>query len=416
MPPSTDHFRNTLVITRCFPLNIDNAVYGIFQRFRTILQALCDISDNVNVVFCIGKEIINEIDVLKFKDAINRKWGISINPLFLETNESHSRSRRNEYIYPIFLNRHNSIFAPCSNPTHSKFIEGLIESNTDLIFVHRLNCYYPLFNIKRKLPPISLDLDDIEHKKFSRNLRLPPFWFGKLAYYLQIPNIFFGELKAVRHSSLTFVCSDFDKTYLKKVSGSNSIEVFSNSIEFPAKASIRRRKNVIVFVGSYTYTPNIDAADFLVNSIFPLIKTARPDTELWLIGNKVELLSAYGQDIPGVKFLGFVESLDEIYADASLVCCPIRSGGGTRIKIIEAAAHGLPIVSTTVGAEGLELHHNRDIVIADDAQDIALECIKILENNEFAKNIGTNARIAAKKYSKEAIASNFKTMLIDLKK
>lgn len=415
MPPSSNHFRNTLVITRCFPANLDNAVYGIFQRFRTILRLLCSISEEVNVVFCVDTEIAKNFDILNFKQAINKKWGVSINPIFLEANESYSKSRRNEYIYPIFSTRHNSIFYPYSNPSHSEFIEKQISSNTDLVFVHRLNCYHPIFNIKSSLPPIVLDLDDIEHKKFFRNLSLPPFWIGKLSYYFQIPNIILGELRAIRNSSLTLVCSEVDKTYLKKISLCNSIDILSNSIAFPPQASPRNRNNVIVFVGSYTYAPNIDAADFLVGSIFPLIKAARPDTELWLIGNKIELLNAYGKDTPGVKFLGFVESLDNIYSEASLVCCPIRSGGGTRIKIIEAAAHGLPVVSTSVGAEGLEFQNNRDIIIADDARNIASECIRVLENSDFAKNIGLNGRTAAKKYSQESIVSNLVKMLVALK-
>ncbi len=390
-----------VVLSRCFPENIDSAVYGIFQRFRSLLHSICAISKEVHVVFFVDKNIIDKTDVIVFKKNIHDKWGVDITPLLCSTEKFVGNNNFKDGFFSAFSMDRLELFAPCSGETQSSFVESKIAGDTDLIFVHRLNSYFPVFAINSKLPPIAFDLDDVEHKKWFRDLSLPPFWFGKLVYYLHLPLLFFGEMRAVRRSAITFVCSDKDRRYLNIINPNVNVRVLPNSVDFPDKPSSRRRPNVLLFVGTYTYFPNVEAAERLINRIFPLIKIGAPEAELWLVGNKIENIPSFGSNIQSVKYLGFVESLESIYDEASIVCCPIRSGGGTRIKIIEAAAFGLPIVSTRVGAEGLDFENGKEIIIESDDKRFAGACVSLLNSYDDGVNIGLNARKLARKYGRD---------------
>ena len=97
------------------------------------------------------------------------------------------------------------------------------------------------------------------------------------------------------------------------------------------------------------------------------MREACPDARLIVAGNKPERIPSFAQRPAGVEFTGFVSELEMLYRRAAIVCCPILSGGGTRIKILEAAAHGKAVVSTVVGAEGLELRDGVEIALRDGA-------------------------------------------------
>src|SRR5205807_60194 len=91
---------------------------------------------------------------------------------------------------------------------------------------------------------------------------------------------------------------------------------------------------------------------------------------------------------PGIGVLGFMPDLEGVYQDARLVVCPVRSGGGTRIKIIEAAMYGRAVVSTAIGAEGLAFEAGSEILIADSADDFARRCAEVLADGEYADRVG----------------------------
>jgi glycosyltransferase involved in cell wall biosynthesis len=166
----------------------------------------------------------------------------------------------------------------------------------------------------------------------------------------------------------------------------------------------------MLFVGSYGYAPNVDAAEFLLREVFPRVYAALPATRLLLVGNSIESLPSHASGAPGVEFTGFVENLSEIYAQAAVVCCPIRYGGGTRIKIIEAAAHGAAIVSTSIGAEGLDFIPGAEILIRDKSDEFADACIKLLLDPRAAREMGIKARSKARRYDRARVLEEIARM------
>jgi glycosyltransferase involved in cell wall biosynthesis len=118
--------------------------------------------------------------------------------------------------------------------------------------------------------------------------------------------------------------------------------------------------------------------------------------------------------MPGVEFTGFVEGLDDLYRQSRVICAPILSGGGTRVKIIEAAAYGKPIVSTRIGAEGIEMQDGKEIFLRDDPASFAKVCIRLLNDHDMCEKMGTAARsIAIKEYDEMKIRQNIQRIIQD---
>jgi glycosyltransferase involved in cell wall biosynthesis len=135
----------------------------------------------------------------------------------------------------------------------------------------------------------------------------------------------------------------------------------------------------LLFVGSMFYRPCVDAAVWLVREILPLLRRTHPALEVWLVGKgpTAEVRALAG---PGVHVVGEVEDLAPYYARATLALAPLRAGGGSRLKILEAMAFGRAVVSTTIGAEGLDLTDGTDVAIADDAEAFAARVDTLLGN------------------------------------
>jgi glycosyltransferase involved in cell wall biosynthesis len=134
----------------------------------------------------------------------------------------------------------------------------------------------------------------------------------------------------------------------------------------------------ILFVANFAYEPNVDAALYFSNAIFPLVSKEVPNARLFLVGNapptKIRSLSVNTQ----IEVTGFVNSLIPFYEAASVVVCPLRIGGGIKVKILEALNAGKAIVSTSIGAQGLDLNTHRALAIADEASDFAKKVVQLL--------------------------------------
>lgn len=399
-----------VVLTRCYPAPFSSAVYGVFQRLRVLLEAAAGVSTSLKIVFLVDKVASGNTSSDEVTRELERHWGIraSVATYFYPDSNPTNWST---YVLPVFgITRHPD-FLPTSGSSLVAEVLNAIEPDTELVLVHRLHAAMALGLSSLLRQPLVMDLDDVEHKKFLRELRLPPFWPGKYLKYLQLPALLLGEIGVIRRCADTFVCSDLDRRYLQRLLPSANIGVVPNSVRFPPSI-VRPQGDSLLFLGTYTYGPNVDAAEYLVNDIFPLIRALWPSVELVIAGNKVERLPSFPVPRPGVRFMGFVPDVAELYRAAAVVCCPIRSGGGTRIKIIEAAAYGLPVVSSTVGAEGLSLVDGRDILIRDKPREIAEACVKLLADRELASSIGQRAREAVACYERDAIIAQVSERLI----
>ena len=156
--------------------------------------------------------------------------------------------------------------------------------------------------------------------------------------------------------------------------------------------------DMLVFTGSMDWRPNQDAVEFFIRDVFPLVRKTRPKTKIVVVGRKPPQFVMDLGKIEGVTVTGTVEDVRPYIARAALYVVPLRIGGGSRLKILEAMAMGKPVVSTRVGAEGLDVTHGQNIVISESTADLAVDIIRCLEDRPTAERIAGEGRILVEKH------------------
>jgi GT2 family glycosyltransferase/glycosyltransferase involved in cell wall biosynthesis len=148
----------------------------------------------------------------------------------------------------------------------------------------------------------------------------------------------------------------------------------------------------LIFVGTMGYLPNRDAMEFFVREVLPLVRRQRPDCRLTIVGSGGRRFLSHLAEPRVVEITDRVEDLAPYYQRAHVAIAPLRSGGGSRLKILEAMALGRPVVSTRVGYEGLTLEAGKDLLVADDAAEFAGHVLSLLADRSLWQDIANSAR------------------------
>lgn len=178
------------------------------------------------------------------------------------------------------------------------------------------------------------------------------------------------------------------------------LEIFSpglSAITSPAAVSIPpvtwtgAGEKTIGFLGSFSHRPNVDALYFFIQDVFPIVLAEIPDAR-FLVGGKgvPEDIKALANE--HIKFLGAVPDAFDFVCAASVVAIPLRSGGGIKIKTLEALAGGCPIVATSIGAEETGAQSGKHLIVADSAEEFAKAVVSVLSDSKLAQQLGVSAR------------------------
>jgi glycosyltransferase involved in cell wall biosynthesis len=204
-----------------------------------------------------------------------------------------------------------------------------------------------------------------------------------------------------------FVCSEFDRQRLCRRFPGTHWRVVPNTVEEPPEFhSVESDQFTFLFVGRFDYLPNFDAVRFFCMRVLPLLRQNAPGKFRVLIAGRIganlDMLTA----IEEVRVVLSPPDLAPYYAQSDAVIVPLRGGGGTRIKVLEAFSYGLPVVSTTIGAEGLEVTPGSEIIIADGAEAFAEQCLRIWTDDVLRRRIAAAGReLWRRKYSPAALAA-----------
>jgi len=200
------------------------------------------------------------------------------------------------------------------------------------------------------------------------------------------------EERCLRNFDGVFVCSRDDALLLQKMYRCAAF-VLPNTVTLPpAVHSGRHATLTLLFVGSMDYHPNEDAALQLADVVLPCIpRSSHFGAQLLIVGNRPpDSVLALGSR-RGITVTGAVDSVTPYYRQATLAVVPLRAGGGTRIKILEAAAHCVPVVSTPVGAEGLDVADGRELLIAHTPEEMADHCVRLWQDDGLRSRLVRNA-------------------------
>ena len=186
-----------------------------------------------------------------------------------------------------------------------------------------------------------------------------------------------------------------DRDILMEFAGDGRpIPVIPIATDCSAVQPIQRRLEArdILILGSMFYPPNVDGAVWFTKEVFPRVWEQAPDTKLFLVGSRpAREVVALGQE-PNVVVTGYVDDLQPYLERSAVMAVPLRFGSGMRVKILDALAWGMPMVSTTVGCEGIAVTPERDILIADRPEDFARQVLRVLQDQELANALAANGR------------------------
>jgi len=177
----------------------------------------------------------------------------------------------------------------------------------------------------------------------------------------------------------------------------------------------QERTLTLVFGASMDVAMNQDAVHWFAASILPRIKQQVPDVQFWIVGRDPPATVRSLAEREGITVTGTVPDVRDYYRQAAVFVVPLRAGGGTKLKTLEAMAMGLPIVSTTVGAQGLDVESGRHLYIADNPKVFAAYVIELLEDRNKAVQMGGEARrLVEQQYSWTSIVGEVDRKLTDL--
>lgn len=218
---------------------------------------------------------------------------------------------------------------------------------------------------------------------------------ARRAYFrLQAKRMFQCEQRVCRQAAHIIAVSKNDADQMREMFGVTRVSSVATGVDleyFSRPANRPRKTDTIVFVGAMDWLPNIDGAKWFVSEVFPKIRAERPGAKLILVGRSpVAEIQALGGD-PLIEITGTVPDVRPYLWDAALSIVPLRIGGGTRLKIYEAMAAGAPVVSTSVGAEGLAVTNGQDIELADTVEAFAARCLDLLNAPDQAKTLTDSA-------------------------
>jgi glycosyltransferase involved in cell wall biosynthesis len=252
-----------------------------------------------------------------------------------------------------------------------------------------------------RLGPTIVDLDDLEDQKILAQLsatrgggyngRHQPVMYAGAEFQARVNARRWGTLQRTiaRNVERVVLCSELDASRF----GEPNSAIVANGFEIPERPAGREvidGNPTILLQGMLRYAPNTDAAVWLATSIAPRLRDLVPDLEIRLVGDPNDAVSNL-HDPPRTIVVGRVPEMEPELARADLVVVPMRYGSGTRVKILEAMAHRVPVVSTTLGAEGLGLKAGVHLMVADDPDDFAKACAELLSDTERRRSMAEAA-------------------------
>jgi len=224
----------------------------------------------------------------------------------------------------------------------------------------------------------------------------------KLYLFYQYLKLRAYEAQLCRRVNHVVAVSELDAKLIGELAGISNVTSISNGVDtayFRASEG-RRRPNSLVFVGGLTWFPNQDAIRYFCVQVLPRVAAEIPDVSLTVVGkNPREINIPEVAENPRVRLTGLVEDVRPHISEATAYVVPLRIGGGTRLKILDALAMGKPLISTSVGCEGLDVVAGEHLLTADTADAFAREIVRVLHDPELGRRLGAAGReLVERKY------------------
>jgi sugar transferase (PEP-CTERM/EpsH1 system associated) len=300
------------------------------------------------------------------------------------------------------------------HPSFQRALDGLVaRRDFDVITTEfaQMACY--------RLPRTArlvLDEHNIEYDILWRTARTEPPSLRKLYNWVNSLKVRREERAAWQQFDGIVLTSKRDERLLRRDAPEQRTAVVPNGVDtdFFHPSALPVEPRTILFFGAINYYPNTEGLLFFLDEAFPRVKRQHPHARLWVVGQQPPA-AIVGRAAEDVIVTGLVDDVRPYLERAAVVIAPLRIGGGTRLKIVEAMAMGKPIVATSLGAEGLDVNDGEDILLADTAEDFASQVARVLGDAALARRLGEAARHSAEsRYTWQAAADRLERFYQEL--
>jgi glycosyltransferase involved in cell wall biosynthesis len=279
---------------------------------------------------------------------------------------------------------------PLLNYTTSEMVAALelllAEDHFDLVqveSVHLMN-YLPVLRSARNHPLVVCDWHNVESDlllQYAEHERS----VARRGYARRTARLMSkAEVRALNEFDAHIAVSEVDAKRLRSINSTARIFVIENGVDAEHYAgAASTTKNRIVFVASMDYHANIEGATSFVRNVWPMIQQEHTDLRFTIVGRNPPPAVTELSSIAGVEVTGSVADVRPYYREALAAVVPLKVGGGSRLKILEAMAAGVPLISTTLGAEGLQVTDGENILIADSPFELTNGIFKVINGAEL---------------------------------
>lgn len=270
----------------------------------------------------------------------------------------------------------------------------LKEEKYDLIHAET---FYVMPHLGKVSCPTMLVEQTIWHEVYKHYVDNEVSLFLRPFYMQDVLKIKFWEKYYWNKADRLFAVSDEDRLAMLELIPKKEVGIIPNGVDskYFAEKKIERRipPRILYGVTNFEWLQNQEATQILIKEIWPLIKSKYSTAKLWIVGRKIPgNLKEMAKEFGDIELTENISDARDAYRKASLMVAPIKGMGGTRLKILEAMATGLPVVSTSIGVAGLKLKDGVNVFIADNPNDMADKALILLRNKILAEKIGLEGR------------------------
>lgn len=254
--------------------------------------------------------------------------------------------------------------------------------------------FYVMPHIPKTKVPILLVEQTIEYLVYKHYVAEQASFFAKIPFSIDVMKLRFWETHFWKQADRVVAMSESDRKEMLTLVKDLNIDIVPNGIDINYFSEFPRNEfkdPKVLYVGNFKWIQNVEAVNILVNKVWPKIKKEVKKAKLWIVGmNITDKLKEY--ESKDIEILEALTDIREAYLKASVLVAPIKGPGGTRLKILEAMASALPVVTTTVGAEGLGVVNGKEVLISDNLSKVADYAVRILKDKKLSQNLGLYGR------------------------
>jgi sugar transferase (PEP-CTERM/EpsH1 system associated) len=243
----------------------------------------------------------------------------------------------------------------------------------------------------------------LQRRIFEADSRHPRRWLGAFYSWMQWQKLRRYEARVCCQAQQVIACSPADGNALAQLVPHLKATIIPNGVDTEhyqpgIVPPLPLGPQTLVFTGKMDFRPNVDAALWFGTSVLPIIRQVAPQAHFYVVGKNPHPRLALLRDMPGITLTGIVEDVRPYVAAAAVYVVPLLTGGGTRLKVLEAMAMGKAIVSTTLGCEGIHATPGRDIMLVDEAADMAAQVVALLGDPARREALGRAARVFVERH------------------